>query len=92
MNLIRRSISLPEDIYESLRIDAFSKRMSVNELMVDKFRSRPVLDSGDAVQKKLNDDLLFFSKVSKGTNNDESGADIIRKMRDNRSGEILSNR
>lgn len=92
MNLVRRSISLPEDIYESLRIQAFSKRVSVNELMVDKFRSRSVLDSGDAVQKKLDDDLLFFSNVNKGTNNSESGAYIVRKMRDNRSGEILSNR
>ena len=38
MNLIRRSISFPEDIYEALRLEAFSRRMSVNQLISEKIR------------------------------------------------------
>jgi len=85
MNLVRRSISLPEDIYESLRVEAFSRRISVNELMVDKFRNKST--------RFANDDLSYFAELNRrlGTNN-RSGEESIRKLRDKRADDIVDNR
>lgn len=92
MDLIRRSVSLPEDVYESLRTEAFSKRISVNELMVAKFRGKSDDHSELTIQNKLDDDMSFFTDLSKKLGAKSNGASIIRKMRDRRAGEILSNR
>ena len=92
MNLIRRSVSLPEDIYEDLRIEAFSKRISVNELMVVKFRGKPTDRSDKSIQDRLDDDMTFFASLNKKFGDKRNGASDIRKMRDQRASDIVLNR
>lgn len=62
MNLVRRSISFPEDIYETLRLEAFARRVSVNQLVTEKIRPNKKKLSIDEQLKK---DFAFFDKIGR---------------------------
>ncbi len=78
MNLIRRSISFPEDIYEALRLEAFSRRMSVNQLISEKIRPHKKRLS---VEGQLKRDFALFDKIAAGSVKYDA-ARAIREERD----------
>ncbi|MEK9200440.1 MAG: hypothetical protein AAB909_00535 [Patescibacteria group bacterium] len=49
MNTVRRSTSFPTEVYEALRLEAFSRRMSVNQLVIEKLKPATKKGSYDAL-------------------------------------------
>lgn len=60
MNSIRRSISFPEDVYEALRLEAFSKRTSFNKLLIDRIVGKVNKNSGGRTDL----DFALFDKIA----------------------------
>lgn len=60
MNLVRRSISFPEDVYEALRLEAFSERTSFNKILIDKIDKKVKQNSG----RKTGLDFALFDKIA----------------------------
>ncbi len=60
MNLIRRSISFPEDVYEALRLESFSERISFNKLLIDKIIKKVNKNSG----RRAGLDFALFDKIA----------------------------
>ena len=77
MNLIRRSVSFPEDVYESLRLEAFSRRVSVNQLITEKIRPKKKKLS---VEEELKRDFALFDKIAAGS----VEYDAVRAVREER--------
>lgn len=77
MNLVRRSISFPEDVYESLRLEAFSERISFNKMLIDKISNRVKRVSG----KKTDSDFALFDKIT-ATSVKYDATKAVREERD----------
>lgn len=60
MNLVRRSISFPEDVYEDLRLEAFSERISFNKMLIGKISNKIKVAPG----RKTNLDFVLFDKIA----------------------------
>lgn len=77
MNLIRRSVSFPEDIYEALRQEAFSGRTSFNKILIGKIGNKVKRVSG----RKTNLDFALFDKIA-ATSIKYDAVKAIREERD----------
>jgi hypothetical protein len=77
MNLIRRSVSFPEDIYEALRLEAFSERTSFNKILIDKIDKKIKRNSG----RKTNLDFALFDKIA-STSVKYDATKAVREERD----------
>lgn len=77
MNLIRRSVSFPEDIYEALRLEAFSERTSFNKMLIDKIGNKVKIAS----DRKTNLDFALFDKIA-ATSIKYDAVKAIREERD----------
>lgn len=86
MNLIRRSVAFPEDIYEALRLEAFSRRISVNQLIVE--RAIPHLkkkaNSKKDLEKKIDSDLAFFRRIGDDIKREMGEVDVAKIVREER--------
>jgi len=80
MNLVRRSVAFPEDIYEALRLEAFSRRMSVNQLVVEKSSGIKVSRARDAVRDW--EKLQAIGRKIKAEMGEVDVVKIIREERD----------
>lgn len=64
MQMIRTTISLPKDVYEELRFQAFTEKKSLSSLLVEKAtqkKKRKTL----SIDEQIKQDLDFFAKVAK---------------------------
>lgn len=77
MNLIRRSVSFPEDIYETLRFEAFSERISFNKMLIEKVRNKIKV----APSSKTNLDFALFDKIA-STSIKYDATKAVREERD----------
>lgn len=77
MNLIRRSVSFREDEYEALRLEAFSRRVSVNQLITEKIRPNKKKLS---IDEQLKQDFALFDKIAAGS----VKYDAVRAVREER--------
>lgn len=85
MNLIRRSVAFPEDVYEALRLEAFSRRVSVNRLVVEKASGNKVALVGKSRLKEASQDwerLQAIGRKIKAKMGEIDAAGIIREERD----------
>lgn len=64
MQMIRTTISIPEDIYGDLRLMSFDENRSISSLIVDRLYKKPVKKT-KSKQEELVDTLAFFRKVAK---------------------------
>ncbi len=67
MNLIRRSISFPEDVYEALRLEAFSRRVSVNQLIIEPLLQKEKIRPNKrklSAEEQLRRDFALFDKIA----------------------------
>lgn len=60
MNLVRRSISFPEDVYEALRLEAFSERTSFNKLLINRIIKKVNKNSS----RRTDVDFALFDKIA----------------------------
>ena len=86
MNLVRRSVAFPEDIYEALRLEAFSRRMSVNQLVVEKSGGIKVSRARDAARDW--ERLQAIGRKIKAKMGEVDAARIIREERDRDNAQI----
>lgn len=49
----RFNINLPDDVYEKVRTDAFNKRMSMSQLVMDSLRLQGYADEAHSTGRKL---------------------------------------
>ena len=77
MNLVRRSISFPEDVYEALRLQAFSQRTSFNKLLIDRVVKKVNKKSGG----RTDSDFALFDKIA-ATSVKYDAARAVREERD----------
>lgn len=61
MNLVRRSISFPEDVYEVLRLEAFSERTSFNKLLIDRIVKK--VNKKSSI-RRTDLDFALFDKIA----------------------------
>lgn len=70
-------MTFPEDIYEALRLEAFSRRVSVNQLITEKIRpNRKKL----SMEEQLKQDFALFDKIAAGS----LKYDAVRAVREER--------
>lgn len=87
MGLIRRSVAFPEDVYEALRLEAFSRRMSVNQLVVDKVRPKAKVSGKKGereVERRIARDLAFFKRLGDKIRREMGEVDIVKIIREER--------
>ncbi|MBI2008102.1 hypothetical protein HYS82_00395 [Candidatus Amesbacteria bacterium] len=86
MNLVRRSVAFPEDIYEALRLEAFSRRMSVNGLVLEKVRPKMknVAANKKKVEAKIAADLAYFKKIGDKIKREMGEVDVAKMIREER--------
>lgn len=77
MNLVRRSISFPEDVYEDLRLEAFSERTSFNKILIRKIGNKTKM----ALDRKINLDFSLFDKIA-STSVKYDAVKAVREERD----------
>ena len=66
MKNIRTTITIPEDLHEQLRAEAFRYHTSLNEILVNKLRETPEKKySPQSKEKEVEDDINFFKKLAK---------------------------
>jgi len=81
---VRRSVAFPEDLYEQLRAEAFHRRVSVNQLIMD--RMRPVEKKVDEAEMKrlAREDLRFFRKMGEKIKREFGEVDVVKVIREER--------
>lgn len=77
MNLIRRSISFPEDVYETLRSEAFSERTSFNKILIDKINKK----AKRSFDRKTDSDFDLFDRIA-ATSVEYDAVKAVREERD----------
>lgn len=65
MQTIRTTISLPEDLYEELRLLAFEEKKSLNKLLVERVTAKKKKNATLSIDEQIKQDLAFFAKVAK---------------------------
>lgn len=79
MNMIRTTISLPADVHEELREEAFRSRKSLGKVVAERLKG-----SGRILSKtedRAREDLDFFAALAdKG----KAGIDVVEAIRDMR--------
>lgn len=83
MQMIRTTVTLPEDFYEELRLLAYEQRRSVSSVLLEKALQKKV-ENFTLIQKNIDDDIAFFRKVAKmGVQIDAAKAVREERDRDN---------
>ena len=66
MSTIRTTITLPRELHDQLRLNAFQYRKSLNQTIVDTLRDRVEQEySTYSIEQKIKDDFAFFDQVAK---------------------------
>lgn len=86
MHLVRRSVAFPEDIYEALRMEAFSRRMSVNGLVLEKVKPKMKVKAASkkSVETRIDRDLAFFKNMGDKIRMEVGEVDIVKVIREER--------
>lgn len=64
MQMIRTTISLPEDLYSDLRLIALEERKSLNSLILEKLDRKPTKQI-KSLDNEIEETLAFFRRVAK---------------------------
>ncbi|MFH1863636.1 MAG: hypothetical protein ABIJ85_01810 [bacterium] len=83
MQMIRTTVSLPEDLYSDLRLIALEERKSLNSLILEKLNRKPVKQA-KSLDNEIEETLAFFRMVAKmGKKIDAAKAVREERDRDN---------
>ena len=83
MQMIRTTVSLPEDLYSDLRLIALEERKSLNSLILEKLNRKPVKQA-KSLDNEIEETLAFFRMVAKmGKKIDAATAVREERDRDN---------
>lgn len=64
MQMIRTTISIPEDLYGDLRLMSFDENRSISSLIVDRLYKKPIKKI-KSKEEELAKTLAFFRKISR---------------------------
>lgn len=64
INMVRTTISLPEDLYGDLRLMSFEENRSISNLIVDRLYKRPI-NKTKSREEEFEKMFAFFRKVAK---------------------------
>jgi len=65
MQMIRTTVSLPEDLYNDLRLAAFREKKSLSRLLVEKIENKKEVKKTLSVEERVRRDFAFFDKVAR---------------------------
>lgn len=66
MQMIRTTITLPEDFYEELRMQAFNEKKSLSKLLFEKASNKKRKKKLHlSIDEQIKQDLDFFAKVAR---------------------------
>ena len=81
MQMVRTTISLPQDTYEQLRLQAFNQKMSMGRVIAQRLQEftdgKP---SKKEIERKLARDFVLFDEIGKHL----QGADLLKELREDR--------
>ncbi len=76
MKTIRTTVTLPEDVYDMIRIKAAQEQKTFGEIIIDFVKQKNV----DSIQKRVEQDFAFFQKLARKS----PKIDMVKALREDR--------